>query len=154
MKAWSAKTDDDFTMCNSHEKTAAVRDTSSKARLAAVIQERMKNSKNMVLIIGETTQFDDDWVPFEIKNAIDKYRIPIFAAYIGYTSIRNPTALSSKWPVSLAERINNHSAHVLHIPFKKMPLLDATKQFSHKNLPTGGGLGIYDNETYAGWGLT
>ena len=153
MKAWSAKTEDDFTMCNSHDKTAAVRDTSSKARLAAVIHDRLKNSKNMVLIIGETTQLDDDWVPFEIENAIDKYRIPIFATYTGYTSIRDPAALRLTWPSSLAARINNKTAHVLHIPFKKSPLLDAIQQFSHNSLPVGGALGIYNNETYTGWGL-
>jgi hypothetical protein len=30
IKAWSEKSDDDFTLNNSHEKTAAVRDSSSK----------------------------------------------------------------------------------------------------------------------------
>jgi hypothetical protein len=55
MKAWTAKTDDDFTMNNSHDKASAVRDSSKKATLRASLLERLKNSKNMVLIIGETT---------------------------------------------------------------------------------------------------
>lgn len=82
MKAWSAKTDDDFTMNNSHDKASAVRDTSKKATLRASLLERLRNSKNMVLIIGETTQLDDDWVPFEISSAVDTYKIPIIAAYV------------------------------------------------------------------------
>lgn len=75
MKAWSAKTDDDFTMINSHDKASSVRDSSKKATLRASLQERLRNSKNMVLIIGETTRLDTDWVPFEIEQAIDTYKI-------------------------------------------------------------------------------
>src|SRR5260370_42134497 len=55
MKAWTAKTDDDFTMINSHDKASAVRDTSLRATLRRSLLERLRNSKNMVLIIGETT---------------------------------------------------------------------------------------------------
>ena len=81
MKAWTAKTDDEFTMNNSHDKASAVRDSSRKATLRASLLERLKNSKNMVLIIGETTLLDDDWVPFEIEKAVDVYKIPIIVAY-------------------------------------------------------------------------
>src|SRR6266478_4918902 len=82
MKAWSAKTDDDFTMINSHDKASSVRDSSKKSTLRASLQERLRNSKNMVLIIGETTRLDTDWVPFEIEQAIDTYNIPIIASYV------------------------------------------------------------------------
>lgn len=75
MKAWSAKSDDDFSMINSHDKASSVRDTSKKATLRASLQERLRNSKNMVLIIGETTKLDTDWVPFEIEQAVDTYGI-------------------------------------------------------------------------------
>ena len=64
MKAWSAKTDDDFTMINSHDKASSVRDSSRNATLRASLQEGLRNSKNMVLIIGETTRLDTDWIPF------------------------------------------------------------------------------------------
>ena len=69
MKAWAAKTDDDFTMNNSHDKASAVRDSSKKETLKRSLHERLRNSKNMVLIIGRTTATDDDWVPFEIGHA-------------------------------------------------------------------------------------
>ena len=45
MKAWTAKTDDEFTMNNSHDKVAAVRDSSKAATLRASLLERLKNSK-------------------------------------------------------------------------------------------------------------
>ena len=59
-----------------------------------------------------------------------------------------------KWPVALRVRINNKTARVIHIPFKKLPLLDAIGQFSHNNYPVGLGLGIYDDETYRNFGIS
>src|SRR6266478_327669 len=81
LKAWTARTDDDFTMINSHDKASAVRDTSKRQTLRDSLLERLRNSKNLVLIIGKTTRLDTDWVPFEIASAIDTYEIPIIAAY-------------------------------------------------------------------------
>ena len=154
MKAWTAKTDDEFTMNNSHDKAAAVRDSSKKATLRASLMERLKNSKNMVLIIGETTLLDDDWVPFEIEKAVDTYKIPIIVAYTGYVKpIRNPGALKALWPNALASRISNNTAHAIHIPFKKAALMDAISQFSHNALPVGGGLGFYSDDAYRNFGI-
>lgn len=154
MRAWSAKPDDDFTLVNSHEKVAAVRDSSAKETLHRSLHERLKNSKNMVLIIGETTKNDTDWVPFEIEQAVDRYQIPIIAAYVDIGKpIRNPGALSKYWPAALATRINSGTASVIHVPFKKAAILDAINQFSHNNLPVGGGLGIYGDEAYKNFGI-
>lgn len=152
MKAWSAKTDDDFTMINSHDKASSVRDTSKKATLRASLQERLRNSKNMVLIIGETTRFDTDWVPFEIEQAVDTYEIPIIAAYPDYGPIFEPAKFSLLWPNALAERINNQTAKVIHMPFKKAPILDAISRFSHTNPPSAA-LTYYTREAYQQWGL-
>ena len=152
MKAWTEKTDDDFTMINSHDKASSVRDSSKKTTLRQSLQERLRNSKNMVLIIGETTRFDTDWVPFEIEQAVDSYEIPIIAAYTGYESILAPNQLSILWPKALALRINNKSARVIHVPFKKEPLKTAIGQFNHSNLP-GGPLTHYVRDAYVKWGL-
>ncbi len=152
MKAWSAKTDDDFTMINSHDKASSVRDSSKKATLRASLLERLRNSKNMVLIIGETTRFDTDWVPFEICAAVDTYEIPIIAVYPDYGPILEPAKFSPLWPKALADRINNKTAKVIHIPFKKAPLLDAISQFSHTKQPNTA-LNYYSREAYKQWGL-
>jgi len=153
LKAWTAKTDDDFSMINSHDKVSAVRDTSKRETLRASLQERLRNSKNMLLIIGQTTRFDTDWVPFEIQQAIDEYKIPIIASYPDYEIILEPNKLRGLWPNVLVTRIDNGTAHVIHIPFKKAPIADAIGQFDVNNYPKGGGLGWYSRETYQQWGL-
>jgi hypothetical protein len=152
--AWDAHKNHDFKIVNSHEKASAVRDSSKKSTLRASLLERLRNSKNMVLIVGETTRLDTDWVPFEIEKAVDAYGIPIIVAYTVYTNaIRNPAALSDYWPPALKTRINNGTASAIHVPFKQAPLSTAIGQFSHDNLPNGGGLGVYDNPSYLHWGI-
>jgi hypothetical protein len=156
MRAWSAHPDDEFTMVNSHDKAAAVRDTSKRETLRRSLKERLCNSRNMVLVIGETTRNDTDWVPFEIEQAVDTYQIPIIAAYTKKVCdgpIRHPPALTSYWPLALTTRINNKTAHVIHIPFKKEALLDAISQFSHNKFPPGQGLGIYADSAYQAFGI-
>ncbi|MBB5349962.1 hypothetical protein HNR46_000183 [Haloferula luteola] len=153
MKAWTGKSDDDFTMVNSHDKAASVRDSSKRSTLMASLQLRLRNSKNMVLIVGETTRFDTDWVPFEIQQAVDVYKIPIIAAYsVWERRILSPEYLSDYWPKALADRIANGTAKVMHIPFKKAPLADAIDQYTHNNMPPHG-LWFYSEATYKMWGI-
>jgi hypothetical protein len=152
LKAWTAKRDDDFAMINSHDKTAAVRDSSKRETLKFRIKTRLRNSKNLLLIIGNTTKYDTDWVPFEIRYAIDDCCLPIIASYIDFESILNPLGLSYLWPSALMTRINNGAAHVIHIPFKKEPIKAAINQFNHTHLPKSG-LSYYSRETYTNWGI-
>jgi hypothetical protein len=152
MKAWTVKTDDNFTMINSHDKASAGRDSSKRSTLRASLQERLRNSRNLVLIVGPTTRLDTDWVPFEIEQAIDIYKLPIIATYTGYDVILAPGELSRLWPTALAQRINNSAARVIHIPFKKEPLKAAIDQFDYNNLPTTP-LTYYVRDAYVRWGL-
>ncbi len=153
LKAWRIREESDFTFVNSHEKTAAVRDSSTKDTLRRALVTRLSNSKNMLLIVGETTREDRDWVPFEIAYAVDKCEIPIIAAYPGYQYIIAPAKLSLLWPAALASRIQNGTAHVIHVPFKQAPLCDAVPRFDHNKYPLSGGLGHYSLETYKSWNL-
>jgi hypothetical protein len=152
MKAWTAKSDDDFAIVNSHDKASAVRDSSKRQTLHNSLLERLRNSKNMVLIVGKTTRFDIDWVPFEISSAIDTYKLPIIAAYPGFDYVINPALLYTLWPKALADRINNRTAKVIHIPFKKEPIQAAVDQFTNRNLPSDG-MNHYSREAYQRWGL-
>jgi MTH538 TIR-like domain (DUF1863) len=152
MRAWSAHPDDDFTIVNSHDKSSAVRDSSKRTTLRASLLERLRNSRNMVLIIGETTKLDTDWVPFEIEQAVDSYEIPIIAAYTDYSPVLEPPKFRPLWPKALADRIDNKTARVIHVPFKKAPIMDAIGQFSQAKLPNSP-LSYYALETYRGWGL-
>ena len=142
LTAWHEHDGIEFRIVDSHEKAAAVRDSSSRARLRAVLAERLRSSKNMVVIIGQTTRFDTDWVPFEIEYAVDTCEIPIIAAYPGLDFVVAPLALAGLWPAALASRIRSGAAHVIHVPFKREPLRDAIGQFSHDNYPVGQGLTV------------
>lgn len=152
MRAWSAHPDDDFTMVNSHEKAFAVRDSSKLATLRASLLQRLRNSRNMVLIIGETTRFDSDWVPFEIEQAIDTYGLPIIAVYPGFDYITAPAELRHLWPAPFRKRIDSNEVRAIHIPFKKAPILDAIGQFDHNN-PPNTPLNYYNREVYQQWGI-
>jgi hypothetical protein len=151
LRMWKVRDESDFKFINSHEKRD-VRDWSTKETLKRALRERMNNSKHLLLIIGDTTRFDTDWIPFEIEYAIDNCEIPIIAAYPGYSSIMNPSSHSDLWPKALADRINNGTARVIHVPFKKEPIAEAVGQFDFDNLPKGS-LSYYTRDTYVKWGL-
>lgn len=153
LKAWHVREEADFEFVNSHEKTAAVRDSSKRSTLERALKIRLNNSKNMILIIGQSTHEDTDWVPFEIRSAVDECQIPIIAAYPGFDVIMAPEKLSYLWPELLALRVRNGTAHVIHVPFKQSPLGDAVHQFDHSNFPKGNGLGYYSLDAYRSWRL-
>ncbi len=152
LKAWDVRDEKDFEFVNSHDKTSSVRDSSKRETLRKSLVTRLNRSKNMILILTQKTKEDTDWVPFEIRHAVDEDEIPIIAAYPGYTSILDPGKLRSLWPTALRKRIDEETARVLHVPFKEKPLHVAVSQFSHTNLPTGS-LVYYSPETYQEWGL-
>jgi hypothetical protein len=154
MRAWTELKDTEFSFVNSHDKSAAVRDSISRQRLRDVLAERLRNSKNMVLILGQTTRFDTDWVPFEISYAVDTCKIPIIAAYPGYEYVLDPKGLAATWPFALSERIWSGVAHVIHVPFKRTVLSGAIRQFSPDSYPLGNGLGWYSREAYASFGVS
>lgn len=153
MMAWRARDGSTFPFYNSHEKVAAVRSTSLPDTIKRSLRLRLDSSKNMVLIIGQRTKFDTDFVPYEIAYAVDTCRIPIIAAYPGQGVIRNPKALRALWPEALRQRIDNGKAHVIHVPFHKNTIVDAIGQFTHNKFPLGGGLGFYNDGAYRSFGL-
>jgi hypothetical protein len=153
LKAWHANDDIVFSFINSHEKVASVRDSSTKDTLRRSLIKRMDNSKNMILIVGETTRMDTDWVPFEIKYAVDVCEIPIIVAYTGYETLINPSAVSDLWPSALAERIRNRSARAIHIPFKRNAIDAAIRQFDFSNPPKGP-LTYYSLDAHRAFGIS
>lgn len=152
LKAWHKNDGIEFKFINSHDKVSSVRDSSKKSTLRASLIERMKNSKNVVLIIGNTTRFDTDWVPFEIAYAIDYCGLPIIAAYTDYEWITKPAELRGLWPPVLANRIDNGTAKVMHIPFKRPAIDDAISQFNLSNLPPHG-LWFYSRDAHRSFGI-
>ncbi|WP_333606010.1 TIR domain-containing protein [Novosphingobium sp.] len=153
LKAWHEHDDIEFKFVNSHDKVAAVRDTSTKQTIMRSLRERLDNSKNMVLIIGETTKNDTDFVPYEIAYAVDTCKIPIICVYTGYSSILNPKSHRDEWPPALAKRIDANTVRALHIPFKQKVIDTAIGQFHLNNLPEGS-LTYYTKEAQKSMGVT
>ncbi|MBW2941996.1 TIR domain-containing protein [Zhongshania aquimaris] len=154
MKMWDASKHIEFSLCNSHEKTSSVRDSSKKETLKRSLITRLRNSKQFLLILTKTTKNDTDWVPFEIAYAVDTCELPLILAYPDYDSIMAPAELSDYWSPALKTRIENGSARAIHIPFRKAAVLDALSQFdiTNKNYPTNG-YGYYTREAHQEWGL-
>ncbi|KZD24775.1 TIR domain-containing protein [Tardiphaga robiniae] len=153
LKAWHEHDSIEFKFINSHDKSAAVRDSSTKETLRRSLIERLNNSRNMVLIIGPTTQYDTDWVPFEIAYAVDRCKIPIIAAYTGCVSVPRPAALSYLWPAAFASRINNRSVAALHVPFNQKALNDAITNWDIDH-PPGSSLDYYSPEAHRTFGIS
>lgn len=153
LKMWHENDNIEFKFVNSHEKVSAVRDSSQAETIKRSLRARLDNSKNMILIVGDRTRFDTDFVPYEISYAVDKCSIPIIATYPGYRVIRDPKALEPLWPEALRTRIANGTARVIHIPFNQKAIDAAIGQFDHNNFPVGGGLGIYNDAAYRSFGI-
>jgi Lhr-like helicase len=87
IQAWSANSNIEFNITNSHEKTSAVQDSSSQATLYARIKERLRASKNMLIILTNDTRYTGSVLSYEIEEAIDIYKLPLIISYPGYSSI-------------------------------------------------------------------
>ncbi len=146
IQAWSAGKNIDFKFVNSHEKTAAVKDTSLRSTLEARIRERLVASKNCVVILSDDTRKTGSMLSYEIEQAVDKYKIPLICLYTGYSTIYKPKSFSNRWPDALTSRINDGTAKVIHIAYKKNILVTAINQFSVNNKFPDGSLVTYTKE--------
>ena len=140
---WTRNNSHQFSLINSHDKTAPVRDSSQRRTLEDRLKRRMRLSKNFLLLLSPETRKDDDWVPFEIEYAIDVCMIPVIVAYVDYDQIMKPEDLWHLWPTALSERISNRTTRAIHIPFRQWAIRDAIRQFTHRNLPNTA-LDFYD----------
>jgi hypothetical protein len=153
LQSWNANKNINFTFSDSHKKTYQVKDSSSIKTLKSRLLERMKDSKNMIIIISDDTNWDRGMLNFEIEEAVDYYKLPLIIAYTKYEKIRNASLLSEKWPRALKERINNGNAKCIHVPFKKEPILDAISQFSVNDKFPSTSKNVYSEEAYKSWGI-
>jgi len=153
MQAWDVKKNIDFKFVNSHEKTDAVRDTSKMATLTARIQERLRASKNMIVILSPQTRKSGSMLVFEIEQAVDSYELPLICVYPGYRVIMNVDQMSLRWPTALSTRIANGTAKAIHIAFAQKPMLDAIGQFGVNDKIPITSKRYYSAEAYRGWEL-
>jgi hypothetical protein len=153
IQAWSANSNIAFNITNSHEKTDAVRDSSLRATLYSRIQERLRGSKNMLIILTKDTRYTGSVLSYEIEQAIDNYELPLVIAYPEYSSILNVDSHSDVWPKALADRINKSGTEAIHIAFKKDCIMAAISQFSVNGEHLKSGKQYYSRDAYVKWGL-
>lgn len=153
IQAWDANKKADFKFVNSHEKTNAVWDTSKQETLKARIQERLRASKNMLVILSSQTRKSGSMLVYEIEQAVDVYKLPLICVYPGYRVIRYVDELSARWPTALNTRIGNKTARAIHIAFAQQPILDAIGQFGVNNKIPATSKNYYKPDVYRKWGL-
>lgn len=153
LQAWNSNNNIAFSFVNSHEKASAVRDTSKLETLKASIQQRLRGSKNMLVILSSDTRKSGSLLSYEIEMALDYYKIPLIITYVDYSVIATPYDLCTRWPFVLNNRIGKPGTAGIHIPFIKDIVLMAINQFSPSNLPNGNGDSIYVEGVYRSCGL-
>ncbi|MBA2851576.1 hypothetical protein HNP86_001729 [Methanococcus maripaludis] len=134
LKAWSASKNVDFNLNDSHDKTSSVNDSSSLKTLKDRLMERMRKSKNMLVIISEVSNQDRGLLPFEIENGVDTYGMPVIMAYTdGYGD--DPLKKHKLWPKSLKNRIDSKAVKTIHVPFKLENIKQAVETYGVNNMP-------------------
>ena len=154
LKAWGENKDIDFQFSDSHKKTYQVSDESTRKTLIAKLRKRMANSKNMIVIISNETNFNRGLLNTEIEWAVEEYKLPLIIVYPGKERILKPSLLEKMWPKKLKEYIDEDKVKCIHIPFKKIPILEALDSYSvvTSDYPKGS-LTYYTIDTYEKWGL-
>jgi len=156
LRSWNESKGYELHYSDSHLKTYKVLDNSERKTLENRLMERMRNSKNMLIILSEDTNYDRGMLNFEIEKAVDFYKIPLIVAYTDCNYILNAKELSDRWPKALKERINNRTAKAIHIPFKEKAIMNAISRFgvnSNDEKDTlKSSLTTYSEKTYALWG--
>ena len=143
LKAWSENKTIDFSFIDSHQKTYKVLDSSTRATLLSRLDERLRNSKLLLLIVTKNTINSSDIVDHEINRAVELYKIPIIVAYTDCNLIQSVTPkLKYQLPRSLQKHIRDNNCKVLFIPFKVRAIDRAIKQFGVNQVSS------YSNNVY------
>ena len=138
LKGWNLMKSRTFRFVNPHEKGPQLRGESLEDTIKRTLRGRLDNSKRFMLLVGNTTRLDSDFVPYEIIYAIDTCKLPVIVAYVNHkTRITNscPKALKNLLPKTLTDRIDNGTAKTIHIPFRERIINKAIESFSHDKLP-------------------
>jgi hypothetical protein len=106
MKGWKALDNIDFDFDNAHELNN-LRDGSTEQTIKAKLRERLKNTKIMLVLVGENTKNLHKFVRWEQEVAL-AMGIPIVAVYLNGSKERDTNIC----PPIIRDEL------VLHIPYK------------------------------------
>lgn len=145
MQAWKQNDNTSFNFYDAHDLTN-IMPWSSEDSIKASLQERLRNTKLMVVLIGEKTRFLNKFVRWEIEQAI-KRQLPIIAVNLnGKRSLD-----SERCPPILKNQLSIHigfNQKIIEKAINEWPGLD--ERFRRE-----GKLGdfFYKNEVYASFNL-
>lgn len=133
MTAWKENDKIEFNFHNAHEINN-LRDGSSEATIKAKLRERLKNTKVLVVLIGENTKSLYKYVRWEIEWAIEN-DIPIIAVNLNKKKVMDDKLCPPLLKTELA----------IHIPFGQKIMDYALNHWpdSHANYKKKGETGAY-----------
>ena len=133
LRGWDKYKRFEFHIIDSNLKAAAVRDPGKRAALENRTMEKMRSSKNMLLVLSDDTDHDREMLNFEIEKGVDLYELPIIIAYANCSQIKYYDEYSERWPIALEERIEDESVNAIHIPFNEKAIMDSLSRYSVYN---------------------
>lgn len=145
MQAWKQNDGIEFNFYNAHDLNTA-RDTSQEASIKAQLAERMRNSKDFILLVGERTRYLTKFVLWEIEQAISR-ELPIIVV-----NLNGKRSMDRERCPSLAQ-----TALAIHISFNAAIMQYALDNWpaSYEKLAAQGQSGpyYYQESTYKALGL-
>lgn len=148
LKAWNKSGKYDFSFSDSHEKTYQVNDESKLKTLIGRLLERLRNSKNFLLIITDKSSWNRGLLNWEIERAVTDYTLPIIAAYPGYEKILQGEVDRSNWPSMLQSLVDADSVRSIHIPFKQSVISKALDSYNFE-VPPEYTTTVYNDSVYS-----
>jgi len=108
MKGWSNREHIDFNFYDAHDISALTSRAQDEYYIKSILRERMKSSKQFIILVGESTRYLRKYVHWEIELAIS-LNLPIIVANLnGVNKVDN-----NNCPTALKTHISVHG------PFKK-----------------------------------
>lgn len=133
MQAWHQNDNSEFSFYNAHDLNSA-RDTSLEESIKRQLRERLRNSKVLVVLIGENTRYLYKFVRWEMEQAL-ALSLPIIGVNLNGFRQQDP----ERCPPIIREEL------ALHISYNPAIMQHALENWpnSHASLRTEGRTGPY-----------
>lgn len=106
MQAWKDNENIDFNFHNAHDLNTA-RDSSQEESIKRQLSERFANSKELIVLIGEKTQYLTKFVKWEMEVAL-RLKLPIIGINLNGSRQRDDRCPSAIW-----------NELVIYVPFRQ-----------------------------------
>ncbi len=145
MQAWKDNDHHDFNFDNAHELTT-IRAWSSEESIKRSLRERLKGSKQLMVLVGKNTRYCQTYVRWEIEQAIEM-GLPIIVVNLNGGRSMDDTLC----PLILREEL------AVHIPYKQKIMTHAMSnwEYGHSAKVAAGTTGphYYLDSVYTSLGL-